>query len=32
MYPVDILYVDKPIADYVEFTIQTVFDIHVQVN
>ncbi|KAI9308744.1 Asp-Glu-Ala-His box polypeptide 35, isoform CRA_a [Cunninghamella echinulata] len=30
MYPVDILYVDKPVADYVEYTIQTVFDIHIQ--
>ncbi|KAG2225110.1 hypothetical protein INT45_011793 [Circinella minor] len=28
MYPVDILYSDKPVDDYVEKSIQTVFDIH----
>ncbi|KAI7886457.1 P-loop containing nucleoside triphosphate hydrolase protein [Lichtheimia hyalospora FSU 10163] len=28
MYPVDILYADQPVSDYVESTIQTVFDIH----
>lgn len=30
MFPVDILYVDKPIVNYVEKCIQTVFDIHVK--
>ncbi|ORZ23561.1 putative ATP-dependent RNA helicase DHX35-like protein [Absidia repens] len=30
MYPVDTLYVDEPVADYVETSIQTVFDIHMQ--
>ncbi|KAI8079931.1 P-loop containing nucleoside triphosphate hydrolase protein [Halteromyces radiatus] len=30
MYPVDTLYVDEPVPDYVEKTIQTVFDIHTQ--
>lgn len=28
MYPVDILYLDEPVSNYVEKTIQTVFDIH----
>jgi ATP-dependent RNA helicase DDX35 len=28
MYPVDILYAVEPVNDYVEKTIQTVFDIH----
>ncbi|KAI9280046.1 P-loop containing nucleoside triphosphate hydrolase protein [Sporodiniella umbellata] len=28
MYPVDILYTDVPVSNYVEKTIQTVFDIH----
>ncbi|OZJ04713.1 hypothetical protein BZG36_01812 [Bifiguratus adelaidae] len=28
MYPVDILYTNEPVPDYVESTIQTVFDIH----
>lgn len=32
MYPVDILYVDEPVQDYVEHTIQTVFDIHTKVR
>ena len=31
MYPVDILYSDKPVDDYVEKSIQTVFDIHTKV-
>ncbi|RCH88984.1 hypothetical protein CU098_002468, partial [Rhizopus stolonifer] len=30
MFPVDILYVDKPVVDYVETCIQTVFDIHLK--
>ncbi|OAD09109.1 hypothetical protein MUCCIDRAFT_188277 [Mucor lusitanicus CBS 277.49] len=30
MFPVDILYVDKPVVDYVEKCIQTVFDIHMK--
>lgn len=30
MFPVDILYMDKPIVDYVEKCIQTVFDIHIK--
>ena len=28
MYPVDVLYVEKPAEDYVEKAVQTVFDIH----
>lgn len=32
MYPVDILYADQPVSDYVETTIQTVFDIHTKVS
>lgn len=28
MYPVDILYLDEPVSNYVEKMIQTVFDIH----
>jgi ATP-dependent RNA helicase DDX35 len=28
MYPVDILYTVEPVNDYMEKTIQTVFDIH----
>jgi ATP-dependent RNA helicase DDX35 len=28
MYPVDILYTESPVEDYVEKTVQTVFDIH----
>lgn len=30
MFPVDALYVDAPISDYVEKAIQTVFDIHMK--
>ncbi|KAI8645640.1 P-loop containing nucleoside triphosphate hydrolase protein [Parasitella parasitica] len=30
MHPVDILYAEKPIVDYVEKCIQTVFDIHMK--
>lgn len=32
MHPVDILYTDTPVDDYVEKTIQTVFDIHTKVS
>jgi ATP-dependent RNA helicase DDX35 len=28
MFPVDVLYSEKPIVDYIEKSIQTVFDIH----
>lgn len=28
MYPVDVLYSEVPVVDYMEKTIQTVFDIH----
>lgn len=28
MFPVDILYSEKPVVDYIEKSIQTVFDIH----
>ncbi|KAL0085038.1 P-loop containing nucleoside triphosphate hydrolase protein [Phycomyces blakesleeanus] len=30
MHPVDIMYTDEPVSDYVEKAIQTVFDIHTQ--
>lgn len=32
MYPVDTLYTEEPLADYVEGAIQTVFDIHTKVR
>ena len=28
MFPVDVLYADEPVVDYIEKSIQTVFDIH----
>lgn len=28
MFPVDIMFTEKPVSDYVEQAIQTVFDIH----
>lgn len=28
MFPVDILYAEKPVENYIEQSIQTVFDIH----
>jgi ATP-dependent RNA helicase DDX35 len=28
MFPVDVLYSEKPVVDYIEKSIQTVFDIH----
>ncbi|KAH0565835.1 hypothetical protein GP486_000757 [Trichoglossum hirsutum] len=32
MYPVDILYTDEPVEDYVERAVKTVFDIHARVE
>jgi ATP-dependent RNA helicase DDX35 len=32
MYPVDTLYSEKPIINYVEKAIQTIFDIHTKVS
>ncbi|ORY95081.1 hypothetical protein BCR43DRAFT_343081 [Syncephalastrum racemosum] len=32
MHPVDILYTETPVDDYVEKTVQTVFDIHTKVR
>jgi ATP-dependent RNA helicase DDX35 len=32
MYPVDILYADEPVEDYVEKAVKTVFDIHARVE
>jgi ATP-dependent RNA helicase DDX35 len=32
MYPVDILYTEEPVEDYVEKVVKTVFDIHTRVE
>jgi ATP-dependent RNA helicase DDX35 len=32
MYPVDILYTEEPVEDYVERAVKTVFDIHTRVE
>jgi ATP-dependent RNA helicase DDX35 len=32
MYPVETAYLEKPISNYVEAAVQTVFDIHMKVS
>jgi hypothetical protein len=32
MYPVEVAYLNEPVSDYVEATVQTIFDIHAIVS